>query len=74
MNPWMSVDQWSQIRITLIRSISRIRIRIKVNDRIRGEVTRIRNPKYIMYWQTWHKNRRYKVLQDDRTLIEHAIG
>ena len=69
MNHWKSVDQWSQIRITLVRNRSRIRIRIKVNGRIRSKVTRIRNPKYIINWQTWHKNRRYPVLQDDRTLV-----
>jgi hypothetical protein len=33
MEPWRSVDQWSQIRITLMRS--RIRILIKLKSRIR---------------------------------------
>jgi hypothetical protein len=36
-----SVDQWSQIRITLLRSRIRIRIKVKCQIRVRINVMRI---------------------------------
>jgi hypothetical protein len=39
-----SVDQWSQIRITWMRSRIRIRVKVKSRIRIRIKVMRIRNP------------------------------
>jgi hypothetical protein len=50
MEPWVSIDMWSQITITLKRSWLRIRIRIKVESWIRICIKgmRIHNPAYYL--------------------------